>query len=77
MTFVVCLEKQNLGDFSNEDITVGRLYELVEENAGNGMLRIIDESGEDYLYPSSWFEPIALGESAALRLRGALAKLAA
>lgn len=77
MKFVVCLEKQNLGDFSNDDVTVGKLYELLEENAGNGMLRIIDESGEDYLYPSSWFEPIAIGESTALRLHDALARLAA
>jgi len=61
--FVVCLEKQDLGDFSSEDIAVGRLYELIEEDAGNGMVRVIDESGEDYLYPSSWFEAIALGDS--------------
>jgi len=77
MKFVVCLEKQDLGDFSNEDITVGRVYELVEENAGNDMMRIIDESGEDYLYPSSWFATITLGDSTALRLHDALAKLAA
>ena len=77
MKFVVCLEKQDLGDFSNEDITVCRLYELIEEDAGNGMVRVIDESGEDYLYPSSWFEPIALRDSIALRLHDALTKLAA
>ena len=77
MKFVVCLEKQDLGDFSNEDITVGRLYELIEEDAGNGMVRVIDESGEDYLYPSSWFAPIALGDSIAIRLHDALARLAA
>lgn len=77
MKFVVCLEKQDLGDFSGEDVTVGRLYELIEEDAGNGMTRIIDESGEDYLYPSTWFEPIALGETAALRLHEALMRLAA
>lgn len=77
MKFVVCLEKQDLVDFSNEDINVGRVYELVEENAGNDMMRIIDESGEDYLYPSSWFAPVALGDSAAKRLNDALTKLAA
>ena len=75
--FVVCLEKNDLGEFSNEDVTVGRLYELVEEDAGNGMVRIIDESGEDYLYPSSWFEPIVLRDSIALRLHDALTRLAA
>ena len=56
---------------------MGRVYELVEENVGNGMMRIIDEPGEDYLYPSTWFEPFALGETAAMRLHDALSKLAA
>jgi hypothetical protein len=41
------------------------------------MVRIIDESGEDYLYPSSWFEPIEIRESVAVRLHDAIAKLAA
>jgi len=77
MRFVVCLEKNSLGDFSNEDVIVGRLYELVEENAGNGMMRIIDESGEDYLYPASWFEPVALDQTAAIRLHDVLANMAA
>lgn len=75
--FVVCLEKKDLGDFFSEDVTLGRLYELVEEDAGNGMIRIIDESGEDYLYPSAWFEPIDLRDSIALRLHDALTRLAA
>ena len=77
MKFVICLEKTDLGEFSSEDISVGRLYELVEDDAGNGMVRIIDESGEDYLYPSSWFEPIVLRESTAVRLHDALTRHAA
>ena len=77
MKFVVCLEKQNLGDFSNEDSTVGRVYELIEENAGNDMMRIIDESGEDYLYSSSWFATIALSDTTAIRHHDALARFAA
>lgn len=74
--FVVCLNKENLGDFSGEDVRLGRLYELVEEDAGNGMMRIIDDSGEDYLYPASWFEPVAMGEAAALRLHQVLSEAA-
>ncbi|MEO6078925.1 MAG: hypothetical protein ABIQ86_03995 [Steroidobacteraceae bacterium] len=30
----------------------------------HGMVRVVDESGEDYLYPSSMFIPVALPESA-------------
>jgi hypothetical protein len=29
----------------------------------HGLLRVIDESGEDYLYPSAFFLPIALPRS--------------
>jgi hypothetical protein len=28
-----------------------------------GLLRIVDESGEDYLYPKAFFRPIALPQS--------------
>jgi hypothetical protein len=28
-----------------------------------GLLRIIDESGDDYLYPKAFFRPIALPQS--------------
>ena len=32
---------------------------LPDANAANdGDIRVIDESGEDYLYPSDWFVPI-------------------
>lgn len=76
LKFVVCLQKEDLGEFSGEDVTLGRLYEVVDEEAGNGMMRIIDETGEDYLYPSAWFEPVAVAESAALRLHRVLTEAA-
>jgi hypothetical protein len=60
VTFVVCIQKETLGDLSGDDIHVGRLYEVVEMNAGHGMVRIIDESGDDYLYPETCFEPVFL-----------------
>ena len=74
MTFVVCVEKEDLGDFSTEDIIVGKVYEAIDSDAGNDMIRIIDESGEDYLYPVAWFEPVAIGEPASMRLHCALVK---
>jgi hypothetical protein len=73
MKFVVCIQKEDLGDFSVDDITLGRLYEVIEEDVGNGMIRIVDESGEDYLYPASWFEPVTMAETVAARLHQALA----
>ncbi|SJM93638.1 hypothetical protein [Crenothrix polyspora] len=68
MKFVVCMENTSLGDFSTDDLTLGRLYEVVEEIDSRGMLRIVDDSGEDYLYPAQLFEPIEIRDSMAERL---------
>lgn len=35
-------------------------------------LRIVDESGEDYLYPASWFEPVHLAPTLETRIVGSL-----
>ena len=45
MRFVVCVELGELGDFSADDLTIGRVYEVLEEADAHGMLRIIDDSG--------------------------------
>ncbi len=29
----------------------------------HGLMRVVDESGEDYLYPKSFFRPIALSSA--------------
>ena len=34
------------------------------EAESHGMLRIVDESGEDYLFPASFFVPIEVPEAA-------------
>lgn len=73
MSFVVCLQNDDLGDISGDDIHVGRLYEVSDMHAGHGMIRIIDESGDDYLYPAYCFEPVLLSESVAQRLSQVLA----
>jgi len=54
-SYVVCVEA---GD--REDLEVRKLYEVWPDEAANarGYLRVIDESGEDYLYPKDWFIPV-------------------
>jgi hypothetical protein len=39
------------------DLLEQRVYRIIEDGeAGRlGCLRVIDESGEDYLYPAAWF----------------------
>lgn len=44
------------GAFSLGDLTNGKLYQVVEEN--KGMYRVIDDSGNPYFYPASYFEVI-------------------
>jgi len=72
MEFVVCLCKDAASDISGDDLQLGRLYEVVEKEAGHGMIRIIDESGEDYLYPQAWFATVALSVAASEQLAKAL-----
>jgi hypothetical protein len=40
-----------------DDLTQGMLYRVLPDEAATleGLLRIIDDSGEDYLYPASRF----------------------
>ena len=57
-SFVVCVKN---GDYA-ASLEVRKLYERLpdEDAAKHGQVRIIDESGDDYLYPESFFAPIEL-----------------
>lgn len=75
MGFAVCLN--NSGYVTSLELR--KLYELLpDENAmARGMLRVVDESGCSYLYPSAMFAPLQLPEdletaiksSSAMRVR--------
>ena len=59
--FAVCIK--------NEDYLVSleprKVYQIIPDvrAAEHGLVRVIDESGEDYLYPSSYFVPIELPQA--------------
>ena len=40
------------------DLTLGRIYQLVGVEADGAFYRIVDDSGEDYLYPASHFREV-------------------
>ena len=42
-----------------------KLYQAIPDRhaAAHGQLRVVDESGEDYLYPKSLFAPIKLPQA--------------
>ena len=48
------------------DLTVHKVYKVIPDPDGEevGMIRIVDDSGEDYLHPASRFLPIQLSEEA-------------
>ena len=60
MEFVVCINNQ---DYS-ASLEVRKIYQVLHDPQANAhqMIRIIDESGEDYLYPSRYFMSIELSE---------------
>ena len=45
-----------------EDLEKRKVYQILPDDDGKqeGYLRVIDESGEDYLYPKSYFVAIQL-----------------
>ena len=73
MKFVVCVSREDCGELSTDDLTLGRLYEPMAPVDSHGMIRIIDDSGEDYLYPAALFETVDLQEQTATRLHALLA----
>jgi hypothetical protein len=44
------------------DLIVGKIYRVMKpkRNDRPSDIRVIDESGEDYLYPRGWFVPVDL-----------------
>ncbi|MEW6684790.1 MAG: hypothetical protein AB1393_01105 [Candidatus Edwardsbacteria bacterium] len=50
--FALCIENKDC-----EDLEKRKIYQVLpdDEAAKEGYLRVIDESGEDYLYPQSYF----------------------
>jgi len=56
--FVVCIRNEKY----EASLELRKIYEVVEDPsaAKHQMLRVVDEEGEDYLYPASWFLPIEL-----------------
>jgi hypothetical protein len=60
-TFALCLENKDC-----EDLEKRKIYRVIpdEEASKEGYLRVVDESGEDYLYPESYFVIVQLPREA-------------
>lgn len=56
--FAVCVRN----DEYEGALELRKIYEVLEDKDAepHDLVRVIDESGEDYLYPREWFLPIQL-----------------
>jgi hypothetical protein len=63
---VVCVD--NRGYLAS--LEKGKIYRVVRDAKGRrkGLVRVIDESGQGYLYPASRFSPVKLSRQAARAL---------
>ena len=59
--YVLCVDNKDC-----EDLEKRKIYPVIPDDDAKqeGYLRVIDESGEDYLYPESYFVPIKLPREA-------------
>lgn len=66
MSFKLCVE-----DGGMEDLEVRKVYQVLpDREAGReGYVRVIDESGEDYIYPSDLFVSVRLPAAVVRRFK--------
>lgn len=64
--FAVCINNKGF----EASLEVGKLYEIVAdvEAESDGMLRVIDEDGEDYLFEAGIFYPLVVPTDLAVAL---------
>ncbi|NET55261.1 MAG: hypothetical protein F6K47_03405 [Symploca sp. SIO2E6] len=59
--FALCLNNEGY----KASLEVGKLYRIItdEQAAAHGLIRIVDESGEDYAFSANRFYPVPLPEN--------------
>jgi hypothetical protein len=59
--FVVCVQNEGY----EASLERHKIYHLLPDPdaEADGDVRIVDESGEDYLYPAEWFVPVEIPET--------------
>jgi hypothetical protein len=58
--FVLCVR-----DNGSEELQRRKVYQVVPDTTASkeGYVRVVDESGEDYLYPADYFVPVRLARA--------------
>jgi hypothetical protein len=69
LQFVVCVKNKSYA----ASLELRKLYQVIADETATklGQIRVIDESGEDYLYPAEFFVPVQIPQSAEKAVRRA------
>ncbi len=67
LLYAVCINNEDY----KASLEIGKLYQLITDEAaeGDGMIRVIDESGEDYLFEAVRFYRVELPPALAKELQ--------
>lgn len=67
MSFAICLSNRGY----EASLELRKLYEILPDDGAvsKGMLRVIDESENSYLYPSAMFVPLQLPKNLEVALK--------
>jgi len=60
-SFVVCVRNEGY----EASLELHKIYPFLPDPGAehDGDIRVVDESGEDYLYPADWFVPIEVPDA--------------
>ena len=64
--FVICIDNKG----NEASLIRGKIYRALPDAraAKDDLVRIVDESGEDYLYPSKWFVSVKIPQAVKISL---------
>lgn len=73
--FVICMDNSEYP----ASLELHKIYRVIPDNEAqaDGDLRVIDESGEDYLFPADYFIPIQLPQTVVRALNKSFARASA
>jgi len=62
--FVICIKNEGY----HASLEQRKIYRVLPDDAAEskGMLRVVDESGEDYLFPGDFFVPVEVPAEASV-----------
>jgi hypothetical protein len=71
--FVICVSNKGC-----DDLQIWKLYRVLPDADGkaDGYLRVVDDSGEDYLYPAARFVPVEFSAAVQRQILSAAASVA-